>query len=624
MLVGPIFTRELVTTPRRPQHFIYRTAYAGGLFLLMVTAWLVMVGTQEVRTVGDIARFGSMLFQILAPLQLALVTFLAAQSAASSVAQEKDRRTMLLLLMTRLTNHELVLGKLLASLLDVLVMLLAGLPIFVLMTLFGGISTEQVLKVFAVTLVTALAAGSLGSVVALAREKTFQSLAITSLVLVLWIGIWEVVAAVFGQQDLAGAPIAWLAIAASPLRAILAAVQPFGNPAPGLPPGDLMFVVLAALAIAGLNGLAIWRLRVWNPGRDILPVQNETEAAGIWSADHDVRSLEERGGTAAAGPPAADTAEAARAGHVDARVRTASQQSREVWDNPVLWREMCTWAYGRKALLIKAAYLVLFAMAAAGVYWTVQTGSALTRSGGGDASPAAAIVLALFFLISVVIVNALAVTSITNERDGGSLDLLLVTDLTPPEFIFGKMLGVAYVTREMIALPLVLCLYLWLVGGLALENLIWLLLGQVVMNVFVIMLGIHCGMHYANSRSAISVSLGNVFFLFLGVVTLILFMISFSGAFQTQLAPFLAFIVGGGVGLFVTLGVRNPSSAITLASGVLPFATFFAVTSFLLANYMEVFLVASAAYGFATAALLIPALSQFDVAMGRTKLAGEE
>ena len=623
MLIGPIFSRELVTAPRRPQHYIYRTAYAFGLFLLMVTAWLVMVGTQEVRTVGDVSRFGAMLFQILAPLQLALVTFLAAQLATSGVAQEKDRRTILLLLMTRLTDHELVLGKLLASLLDVLVMLLAGMPVFVLMTLFGGISIEQVAKAFAVTAMSALAAGSLGSAVALAREKTFQSLSITSLVLVLWIGLWEVVAAIFGNLELGGVPIAWLATAASPLRAILAAVQPFGDRLPGWPAGELAFVVFSAFAIAALNALAIWRLRVWNPGRDILPVQHESHTQGIWSADHDVRQLEERG-TALTGNVAAAAAESARAGHVDARVRRSSEPSREVWDNPVLWREMCTWAYGKKALVIRLAYLVLFAMAASGVYWTVRSGAALAQTGGSDAVSAAALPLAPFFLVSLVIVNALAVTSITNERDGGSLDLLLVTDLTPPEFILGKMLGVAYVTREMIALPLVLCLYLWLVGGMTFENLVWLLLGQVVMNVFVIMLGIHCGMHYANSRSAIGVSLGNVFFLFLGVVTLILFMISFSGSFQTQLAPFLAFIVGGGVGLFITLGIRNPSSAITLASGVLPFATFFAVTSFLLEHYLQVFLVASAAYGFATAALLVPALSQFDVAMGRTKLAGEE
>ncbi len=50
--------------------------------------------------------------------------------------------------------------------------------------------------------------------------------------------------------------------------------------------------------------------------------------------------------------------------------------------------------------------------------------------------------LAFFFLVSLVLVNALAVTSITNERDGQALDLLLVTDLSPNEFMFGKLGGV--------------------------------------------------------------------------------------------------------------------------------------------------------------------------------------
>ena len=68
-----------------------------------------------------------------------------------------------------------------ASLLDVLVMLATALPIFMLLTLFGGVSLSQVGRVFAVTLATVLVAGSLGSTVALAREKTFQSLAMTAL-----------------------------------------------------------------------------------------------------------------------------------------------------------------------------------------------------------------------------------------------------------------------------------------------------------------------------------------------------------------------------------------------------------------------------------------------------------
>ena len=620
MLIGPIFTRELVVAPRRPAHYIYRTAYVLVLFGLMYTAYLVMVGTQNVRNVGDIARFGSMLFQILAPLQLALVTFLAAQSAVSGVAQEKDKRTMLLLLMTRLSNHELVLGKLLASLLDVLVMLLAALPIFMLMTLFGGISLGQVGRVFAVTLATALAAGSLGSTVALAREKTFQSLAITVLAIVMWLGVWEVIAALFGDREIAGVSVATLATAASPFRAILAAVHPYKSAAAGILAGENLFVAFAACAAVLLNVLGIVMLRVWNPGREVHLGQSEETAAGIFSADHDVKQLEAR---QAAGNVTQEVAEAARAAHVDARIRTVSQKSREVWDNPILWREMCTWAYGRKVLFIRLGYLLLFVMAAAGIYSQVASGSALARSSEAII-PASVGPLAPFFLVSLVIVNALAVTSITSERDGGALDLLLVTDLSPKEFIFGKMLGVAYVAKEMIVLPLLLCIYLWWARGLSLENLFYLLIAQVVMNFFVIMLGVHCGLTYANSRSAIGVSLGNVFFLFLGVVTLILLMISFSGSFQTQLGPFLAFIVGGGIGLFVTLGVRNPSAAIGAASIILPFATFFAVTSFLADHWSQVFLVSCFAYGFTTAAMLIPALSQFDVAMGRTKGGAEE
>ena len=43
-------------------------------------------------------------------------------------------------------------------------------------------------------------------------------------------------------------------------------------------------------------------------------------------------------------------------------------------------------------------------------------------------------------LISLLAVTALAVTSITTERDRGSLDLLLVGDLER-EFIWGKLFG---------------------------------------------------------------------------------------------------------------------------------------------------------------------------------------
>lgn len=620
MIVGPIFFRELVTAPRRPQHYINRTVYVAALLVLMATAWLLMTGTQVIRNVGDISRFGAALFQMLAPLQLALLSFLGALTAASNVAQEKDKQTIVLLLMTRLNNSELVLGKLMASLLDVFTMLAAALPVFVMITLFGGVSLEQVARVYGVTIVTILAAGSLGNMLALWREKTFQTLAMTALGMVLWVGILEGVRLVAEDQVFAGTPVQVWVTGLSPLRAIFAAAQSgvgtttYGVIGNGLP----LFYAVGLGVTAVLSGIAMLRVRIWNPSREARAQQAETsEQASIWGHEHDIA-----GSDPLEIARRREVAEAARTQHVDARVRQVSQISRQVWDNPILWREMCTWAYGKKVLIIRLAYLVFTLLAGAGLYYTISGGSSAAQ-GGVTVIPAAALPIAPFFVISLVIVNALAVTSITNERDGGALDLLLVTDLSPREFLLGKIAGVAYVTKEMIVAPLLMCIALWILSGLTLENLLYCLGGLLIMNLFVIMLGIHCGMIYANSRTAIGVSLGTVFFLFLGVVTLLWLMVSFSGSFQTQLVPFLAFIVGGGVGLFVALGARNPSGAIGLASFVLPFATFFAITSFLLNQPLNVFLVTGFAYGLTIAALAVPALSEFDFAMGRSKGGGE-
>ena len=254
MLIGPVFTHELATAPRRVRFYGAPAVYVGGLLVLTCTAWLLMIGTQQVRNVGDMARFGTALFQFLAPLQLVLAVFLSAMGSASAVAQEKDRRTLELLLLTNLTNSELVLGKLLASMLNVLVLLMAGLPFFMLIVLFGGISFEQVLRVFAVTFVTALAAGSLGSTIALWREKTFQTLALTALVLAI-LAAWEVLLAsgVLVESHSGAAVNRWLG-ALSPWQAVMAAARP------QLVGGGTMVVVRISIpSIYRLDG----RVRRW-------------------------------------------------------------------------------------------------------------------------------------------------------------------------------------------------------------------------------------------------------------------------------------------------------------------------------------------------------------------------
>jgi len=225
-------------------------------------------------------------------------------------------------------------------------------------------------------------------------------------------------------------------------------------------------------------------------------------------------------------------------------------------------------------------------------------------------------------LASLLAVTALAVTSITTERDRGSLDLLLVSDLEAKEFIWGKLFGVLVVAREVVLLPLLLCVALVASGVASPENGLYLVLGTAILLFFAAVLGIHIGLSYPSSRRAIGVGLGTIAFLFIGVATAMRIMVAFGASFELQLAPFLAVIVGGAIGLYAALSARNPSPAIGWASALLPALTFVGITGFLQGNTLQVLLVAAVAYGFATIALLVPAIGAFDLLTGRTT-AGE-
>lgn len=567
--------------------------YVASLVLLLATAWLALTGTQVIQNVGDLARFSGILFQVLAPLQLALVIFFSAVLTASSVSQEKDRQTLILLLMTDLKNHELVLGKLLASLLHVLVLLAAALPLFMGLVLLGGVEVTQVVRTFAVTLVAALLAGSLGALVALWREKTFQTLAMTVLVLVAYLALGEVVA---WRPESIGLNISnpeqWAAVF-SPWRAVLEATRPMIHSASseaGHADPVLRFLMFGTFMAALLSTIAIVRVRVWNPSREL---RSDRQS---WTVEHSSDVALDGEGAVGEAPAIKETAAA-----------VSKQRTRNVWKNPVAWREVRTWAYGRKVVAIRLVYVLLAGAAAA-----------MLLSNSATSPQQGLLVMVPLFLISLVLVNAQAVTALSTERDGKTLDLLLVTDLLPREFILGKLAGIFYNTKEMVLLPILVCLALCWQGTMSAENTAYVVGGLLVMNVFVAVLGVHCGLIHENSRIAVGTSLGTVFFLFVGVALCMRIMVSFPGSFASQLPAFLTMILGGGVALYVSLGARNASTAILVAAFTCPFLTFWAITSFLQDYTAGVFLVTVCTYGFATAAMLVPAISEFAVATGRS------
>ena len=251
---------------------------------------------------------------------------------------------------------------------------------------------------------------SLGSLIALWREKTFQALALTVLLLVLYLCLVRAVPAIaawiMGLRGYRAQGVETLQSWLDPVTALQSVLEPGLENATALAPAYGFAAVMVTLCVI-LAGWGILRLRAWNPSGE--PIMQRERPEEEEEKDR-------------------------------ARAHAAPGALREVWANPILWREVRTRAYGRRPLLVKAAYVLVLALICYYALAPVFAAESPAALRGQEIIPAAAKGLVPVAVLSLLLLSAQAVTAITSERDGGALDLLLVTDLTPKEFLLLSLL----------------------------------------------------------------------------------------------------------------------------------------------------------------------------------------
>ena len=133
------------------------------------------------------------------------------------------------------------------------------------MRFFGGISFGQVVNLFAVTAASGVAGGALGLLIALWRDRTFQSISLTILMVVFSVAGVEAFAIAFPTLEFMGVPLAEVL---NPYRAMLAVLYPDERAATGVVRASSVVYIGARLTFAAaLVAFGTWKLRVWNPGR---------------------------------------------------------------------------------------------------------------------------------------------------------------------------------------------------------------------------------------------------------------------------------------------------------------------------------------------------------------------
>lgn len=181
--VGPLVSWELLRLARRGQDARSRFILASsllGVLTVFTLAWFpntptreLFLGTSQSLSLRDSARFAEQFALTFMLAQLGVLVLLTPAYSAGGIAEEKEKKTFVFLLVSDLTSREIVLGKFVGRLGFLLGVMAAGLPVLALTLLYGGVSVKFLLMGYFLTATTVTLLAAVG-VAAACYAETFR------------------------------------------------------------------------------------------------------------------------------------------------------------------------------------------------------------------------------------------------------------------------------------------------------------------------------------------------------------------------------------------------------------------------------------------------------------------
>lgn len=138
---------------------------------------------------GNMADIGKSLFIGLVILEGILCSLIAPALTAGAVSIEREQQTLELLLLTRLSCANIILGKLLSSLGFLVVVLLCSLPVWAISFLLGGIDLSQFFWSLAIIFASVTLFGAIALYCSTRFAKTATAVAVSYSICFLWLVI---------------------------------------------------------------------------------------------------------------------------------------------------------------------------------------------------------------------------------------------------------------------------------------------------------------------------------------------------------------------------------------------------------------------------------------------------
>jgi hypothetical protein len=148
MFSGPMFRYEYHATTRKRRPFVFRAliAFVLGVATLFV-GFLVLTANPRSLTQDQLILFGRSMFVTTFCLEMLFLVIFVPGFVGGSIADERSRDTLPLLLLTRLTRIEIVLTKATARWLSAVNLILTGLPVLIVSAWSVGLEREMLLAI---------------------------------------------------------------------------------------------------------------------------------------------------------------------------------------------------------------------------------------------------------------------------------------------------------------------------------------------------------------------------------------------------------------------------------------------------------------------------------------------
>jgi len=499
VMVGPLFTKELLVTSRRGKYYMLRFAYAAVLGLLVSLVWLANIESYRgtgASSIAQMSEMGKNVISFTMCFQFGVAQFVAIFLLSSAVNEEIYQRTLVPILTTPISYWQIILGKFLGKLLHVAILLAISLPLLGVIRVLGGVPWDYLLAGVCITITASMFTGSVGILFSVINRRTYLAIfsalgvvvGVYVVLGVLLLLISGIVQAIFGSGGFS------VVLYGNPIGAMVYETMHLLNPATVV--SGFYWPVHCVLML----GMAFSVLCL---AQDIAHRTALRKAVGVQTARLDHTMVVGPGGTLV---PVL-TPVAAESPHAGPRTRKRKLFKGRGWNikrligtSPIVWREL------RKPLL-RDKIVQIVAMCAVAFYLLYTY--AILGASGAMASPDTQAFFVCMFLLAGMLCTAMdSATCIAPEKKARTWPALLCTPVSDWHILIGKAGGTVFRCLSVWIFLAVHVLLFTLTGHLHITAVLHVGMVALASAMFLTCAGVYFSAKYRNVVTALLLNLG--------------------------------------------------------------------------------------------------------------------